>query len=117
MKDKKIGATVLKWLPSIILTLIFIPNAFLKILGSNPIDKVVTNRHVLIGAGLFLVLATVLFLYNKTLLLGTTLLALHMTCIVLIHLYKGKPAEVAILIVIATIFAAYIRKPTLFQPR
>ncbi|GAL61769.1 hypothetical protein JCM19300_1592 [Algibacter lectus] len=40
-----------------------------------------------------------------------------MTLIVCIHMYKGKPYEVAILIVMATIFAAYIRSPLTFQQK
>ena len=39
-----------------------------------------------------------------------------MTFIVFIHMYKGKPHEVTILIVMATIFASYIRKPEIFLP-
>jgi hypothetical protein len=67
--------------------------------------------------GIFLLVSTGMFLYKKTLLIGTSLLALYMTFIVFIHMYKGKPYEVAILIVMATIFASYIRKPQLFHPK
>ncbi|WP_242670040.1 hypothetical protein [Gramella sp. KN1008] len=80
-------------------------------------DKIVTNSTIMISTGIFLLIATGLFLYNKTILLGTTLLALYMTFIVFIHMYKGKPYEVAILIVMATILASYMRKPKIFHQR
>ena len=117
MKTEKIFKTVLIWFPSVIITVFFIPNALNKILHSNQMDKIVTNSTVMIITGIFLLIATALFLYNKTILIGTTLLALYMTFIVFIHMYKGKPYEVAILIVMATIFASYIRKPQLFHQR
>ncbi len=115
MEAKNILKTVLTWLPSIIITLFFIPNALDKILHSNQTDKIITNTTVMILTGIFLLLATALFLYNKTILIGTFLLALYMTGIVCIHMYKGKPYEVSILIVMTTIFATYIRRPQLFH--
>jgi hypothetical protein len=115
MKMNKILKTLLTWLPSIIITLFFIPNALDKILNSNQTDKIVANSTIMITTGIFLLISTILFLYNKTILIGATLLALYMTFIVFIHMYKGKPYEVTILIVMATIFAAYIRKPEIFH--
>ena len=106
--------TLLTWLPSLVITLFFIPNALDKILNSNQTDKIVANSSIMITTGIFLLISTILFLYNKTILIGATLLALYMTFIVFIHMYKGKPYEVTILIVMATIFAAYIRKPKYF---
>ena len=106
--------TLLTWLPSLVITLFFIPNALDKILNSNQTDKIVANSTIMITTGIFLLISTILFLYNKTILIGATLLALYMTFIVFIHMYKGKPYEVTILIVMATIFAAYIRKPKYF---
>lgn len=117
MKTKKTLSTILVWLPSFIITLFFIPNALDKVLNSNQTGKIITNSTVMIITGVFLLIATVLFLYNKTVFIGTTLLAFYMTFIVLIHMYKGKPYEVAILIVMATIFASYIRRPSLFQKK
>ncbi|TPN87599.1 hypothetical protein [Aquimarina algicola] len=114
MKTNKILKTILTWLPSVILTLFFIPNALDKILHSNQTEKIIANSTVMITTGIFLLVATIMFLYNKTILIGTFLLALYMTLIVCIHMYKGKPYEVTILIVMATIFASYIRKPKLF---
>lgn len=96
---------------------VFYTNALNKILHYNQTDKIVANSSVMIITGLFLLIATALFLYNKTILLGTSLLALYMIFIVLIHMYKGKPYEVTILIVMATIFDAYIRKPLLFHKK
>ncbi|WP_106794301.1 hypothetical protein [Aquimarina sp. Aq78] len=117
MKTKKILSTLLTWLPSLIIVLFFIPNALDKILNSNQTGKIVSNTAVMIIAGVYLLIAVVLFLYNKTVLIGTTLLAFYMTLIVCIHMYKGKPYEVTILIVMATIFASYIRKPQLFHQK
>ena len=39
----KILKTLLTWLPSIIITLFFIPNALDKILNSNQTEKIVAN--------------------------------------------------------------------------
>ena len=113
----KILKILLTWLPSVIITMFFIPNALDKILNSNQTDKIVANSTIMIATGIFLLVSTAMFLYNKTILIGTTLLALYMTFIVFIHMYKGKPYEVAILIVMATIFASYIRKPQLFHQK
>lgn len=105
------------WLPSAIITFFYVPNALDKILNSNQTDKIVANSDVMIATGIFLLVATGMFLYNKTILIGTTLLALYMTLIVFIHMYKGKPYEVTILIVMATIFASYIRRPQSFHQK
>ncbi len=115
MKTKKVLSTLLTWLPSVILLLFFIPNALDKLFHPNQTEKIITNSTVMISTGLFLLVASILFLYNKTMCIGTMLLALYMTFIVFIHMYKGKPYEVAMLIVMATVFAAYIRKPQLFH--
>ena len=117
MDLKKIFTTLLIWLPSVIITLFFIPNALDKILHSNEMDKIITNSTILVLTGVFLLIATALFLYNRTIVIGTMLLALYMTLIVFIHMYKGKPYEVAILMVMAIIFAAYIRSPFTFQQK
>ena len=117
MKIGKILSKILIWLPSLVITLFFIPNALDKILNSNQTEKIVANSSVMITTGIFLLIATALFLYNKTILIGTTLLAFYMTLIVFVHMYKGKPYEVTILIIMATIFASYIRKPELFQQK
>jgi len=117
MKATRILKAILTWFPSLIITLFFVPNAFDKILNPNQTDKIVVNSTIMIGTGIFLLMATAMFLYNKTILLGTTLLALYMTFVVFVHMYRGKPYEVAILIVMATIFAAFIRKPRLFQEK
>ena len=111
----KILKTLLTWLPSVVIILFFIPNALDKILNSNQTDKIVANSTIMITTGIFLLISTALFLYNKTILIGTTLLALYMTFIMFIHMYKGKPYEVTILIVMVTIFAAHIREPETFH--
>ena len=115
MNSKQILSKILIWFPSLVITLFFIPNAIDKILNPNQTGKVISNNTIMMSTGIFLLAATVLFLYHKTILIGTTLLALYMTLIVCIHMYKGKPYEVAILIVMATIFASYIRKPSFIR--
>ena len=113
----RILGILLIWLPSAVITLFYVPNALDKILNSNQTDKIVANSSIMIATGVFLLVSTAMFLYNKTTLIGTTLLACYMTFIVFIHMYKGKPYEVAILIVMATIFASYIRKPQLYNQK
>jgi len=83
-------------------------------MNADQMDKIVKNNVVLILTGIFLLIAVIFFLHNKTILIGALLLSLYMTMITLIHIYKGKPYELAILIVMATVFSAYIRAPQLF---
>ncbi|MDT7831640.1 hypothetical protein RQM59_04570 [Flavobacteriaceae bacterium S356] len=111
MKTKKFLSKILLCFSSLVITLFFIPNALDKIVHPDQTGKVIENSAIMVGTGVFLLVATGLFLYHKTVLLGTMLLSLYMTLIVCIHMYKGKPYEVAMLIVMATLFAAYIRKP------
>jgi len=108
---------ILIWLPSLVIALYYIPNALDKLINHDQTGKVVENSAVMITAGIFLLIATALFLYNKTILIGTSMLVLYMIFIVLIHMYKGKPSEIVILILMATIFASYIRKPQLFHQK
>lgn len=122
MAEQKTGteiilSRILIWLPSLAITFFYIPNALEKLLDPNQTGKIVESSAVMIIAGIFILIATVLFLYNKTVLIGTTMLVLYMTFIVLIHIYKEKPSEIVILILIATIFASYIRKPQLFHQK
>jgi membrane protein implicated in regulation of membrane protease activity len=106
---------LLTWLPSITISLFYIPNALSKIFEANTLDKVVSNPLIIIVIGIVLLTANLLFLIPKTMILGTAILSLYMTCIVSIHMIKGKPHEVTILIVMATIFAAYLRNPSFFK--
>ena len=115
MNTNKILKTILLWLPSVMITLYYIPNALNKLLEPNQTGKIVESSAVIITAGIFLLIATALFLFNKTIMIGTAMLTLYMIFIVLIHMYKGKPSELVILILMATVFAGYIRKPELFQ--
>ena len=57
MKIERILKTVLVWLPSIIITMFFIPNAIEKIFQSNQMDKIVTNNVALITIGIILLIA------------------------------------------------------------
>lgn len=106
---------ILRWLPSLMIAVLFIHNALEKIVHPHQLDKLVTNSAVLRAVGLILLLAVILFLIHKTMMIGATILALYMCVIVFIHMYKGKPYEVALLIVAATIFAVYIRQSTHFR--
>ncbi len=103
------------WLPSLVISIFFFLNAFEKIFYSNQLDKIISNGSMIVMVGVLLLVATALFLYDETLIFGTVVLACYMTCIVFIHLLKGKPFEVVILIVMCTIFAAYLRRPKLFH--
>src|SRR5690554_4124551 len=119
-EQRKVGlentlSRILIWLPSLIIILYYIPNALDKLLDPNQTGKIVENSAVMITAGIFLLIAIGLFLYNKTMVIGTSLLVLYMIFIVLIHMYKGKPSEIVILILMSTIFASYIRNPKLFH--
>lgn len=109
--------TILTWLPSVIITAFFIPNAFEKIFLPDQLNKVITHNSIIITVGIILLIGTILFLINKTIIWGTTILALYMTFIVFIHMYKGKPYEVVILIVMSIIFAAYLRQPGFFHSK
>ena len=106
---------ILRWLPSLAILLFYIPNALDKLINHDQTGKIVESSAVMITAGIFILVGTALFLYKRTMLIGTSMLVLYMTPIVLIHMYKGKPAEIVLLILIATIFAAYIRRPQLFS--
>ena len=94
-----------------VILLFYIPNALDKLIHHDQTGKIVESSAVMVTAGIFILIGIVLFLYDKTILIGTLMLALYMTCIALIHMYKDKPAEIVILILIATIVAAIIRQP------
>ncbi len=117
VETRKILNKILIWLPSLAITVYYIPNALDKLLNPNQTGKIVENSTVMITAGIFLLIATALFLSNRTILIGTSMLVLYMIFIVSIHVYKGKPSEIVILILMATIFASYIRKPQLFHQK
>ena len=106
---------ILIWMPSLAITLFYILNAFDKIINHDQKGKIVESSMVMITAGIFILIGVALFLYNKTILFGTSMLVLYMIFILLIHVYKGKPSEIVILILMTTIFASYIRKPVLFH--
>ncbi len=110
----KILSRILIWLPTLAILLFYIPNALDKLINHDQTGKVVESSVVMITAGVYILIGSVLFLYNRTILIGTSMLVLYMTFIVLIHMYKGKPLEIVILILIATVFTSYIRQPKLF---
>ncbi|MDC7998048.1 hypothetical protein [Gilvibacter sediminis] len=115
MKANQTIATILRWIPSLLLCLISVPNALDKMFNTDPAGKIVESPATMIVTGIFLLLATILFLLPNTVLYGTAMLVIYMSLITVIHLYKEKPHEVALLIVIATIFAAYLRFPVYFK--
>lgn len=116
MKGEKVLKKAFTWIPSLLLVFFYIPNALDKLLHPDQTGKIIENSAVMITAGIFILIGMALFLYNRTMLIGTSMLVLYMIAIVAIHLYKGKPSEVVILILIATLFASYIRqRPLLSQ--
>ena len=106
---------IITWLPSLAIALFYIPNGLDKLLDPTQTGKIVESSVVMITAGIYILLGTALFLYNRTLMIGASMLVLYMTFVVLIHMYRGKPSEVVILILVATVFAAYIRRPRWFD--
>ena len=102
--------TVLTWIPTIAVAPFFIQNGVDKILYYDQVDKVFLNSTGIVVAGIILVIATALFLYKKTAVIGGSILTPYMAMIVCIHIYKDKPFILASLIVITTIVAVYVRK-------
>ena len=113
MITKKNVKTALIWLPSIIIALFFIQNAIEKIFQSNQISKLGLSNTSVILVGIFILIATALFLFQKTVIIGTSILASYMTFVVFVHINKGKPFLLTILIVLVTIIAGYLRKKML----
>ena len=112
---ENILSKVLIWTPSFVLTLFYIPNGLDKLVDPGQTGKIVESSVVMIIAGAFILIGTALFLLKKTMLIGTSMLVLYMLAITIIHIYKGKPAEILILILIATILATHIRKMNAFS--
>jgi hypothetical protein len=110
MTTNKTIRTALIWLPSVVVTIFFLQNAIDKVVNSNPPGKLVSNTYIVILTGAVLLFALALFLYKKTIILGTVILSTYMTFVVFVHVSKGKPFFLTILIVLLTIFAGYIRK-------
>ena len=79
-------------------------------LDPHQTGKIVQSSAVMLTAGVFILTGLVLFYYHRTMLWGVTMLSLYMLPVIGIHLYKGKPAEVLMLILMSTLFAAYLRK-------
>ena len=94
-----------------LLAVFYVPTALDKLLDPNQTGKIVQSSAVMLTAGVFILTGLALFYYHKTMLWGVTMLSLYMLPVIGIHLYKGKPAEVLMLILMSTLFAAYIRKP------
>ena len=60
--------------------------------------------------GVIILFATALFSINKTVIIGTVVLSSYMVFVAIVHMSKGKPFFLTLLIVFATIFAGYLRK-------
>ena len=117
MTTQKNFVTALIWFPSILIAVFFIQNAFEKIFQSNEVSKLGLGSTSIILVGIFLLISTALFLIKKTLILGTAILASYMTFVVFVHINKGKPFLLTILIVLGIILAAYLRRTKLFSQR
>ena len=115
MKAKPILISILIYLPSVLLAVFYVPTALDKLLDPHQTGKIVQSSAVMLTAGIFILTGLALFYYHKTMLWGVTMLSLYMLAVIGIHLYKGKPAEVLMLILMSTLFAAYIRKPEVFE--
>lgn len=115
MKTNRFLSIFLTWAPSLAITFFYIPKGLDKLLNPNQTGKIVENSAIMIIAGIFILLGNALFLYNKTIQIGTSMLVLYISCVILIHMYRDKPAEIVILMLIATIFASYIRAPKHFH--
>jgi len=102
--------TVLIWLPSIIVSIFFVVNAFEKIFPSREISKPGFSNTTVLVVGIALLIATGLFLMKRTVVIGTILLASYMLFVVFLHASKGKPFLLTVLIVLLTIFSGYLRK-------
>ena len=114
MKIEKLIRIVLIWMPSVMISMVFIQNGMKKIFQPNQLDKIITNNTAIIVVGIILLIATALFLLNKTIIWGTTILASYMTFISFIHMYKGKPFEVVVLIAMATILPLILENQNCF---
>ena len=110
MTNKKGLETSLIWVPSILIAIFFIKNAFEKIFQSNEITKLGLNNTSIIFVGILLLIATALFLMQRTLILGAAILALYMTFVLVVHIYKGRPFILTLFIVLAILVACYLRK-------
>ena len=110
MNKSKQAKTLLIWIPTLTVTPFFIQNGIDKVLHYNELNKFFLNNTGVLITGIILLIATALFLYHKTLTFGAGILAFYMTMIVGIHIYKDKAFLLASLIVVVTIFAAYLRR-------
>ena len=102
--------TIIVWLPSILVAMFFVQNAFEKIFKSTELDKVGLSSAQIIIAGVILLIATTMYLIDRTMIIGSVVLALYMIGIVGIHIQKGKPFIIAGIIVIAVGYGSYLRK-------
>ena len=107
--------TALKWFPSILVAVFFTQNAFEKILQPHETAKLGLANTSVVFVGILILIATVLFLMNRTVIIGTVILASYMTVVVLVHINKGKPFLLTALIALATIFAGFSRKTKCFD--
>ena len=85
-------------------------NAWEKIFQTNQITKLGLNSTSIILVGVIILLATALFSINKTVMIGTVILSSYMVFVAFVHMGKGKPYFLTLLIVLVTIFAGYLRK-------
>jgi len=111
MNTSNILKCTISWLPTIPVVFFFLQNALEKVLYPGQLDKMGLSENALILIGVTLMVATVLFLFERTVLIGTLILATYMSIIVFIHALEEKPFLIAILIVLLIILAGFVRMP------
>jgi hypothetical protein len=109
IKNKNWIKTLVVWLPSILVAIFFIQNAIEKIVKSTELDKASLSPTQIMIVGMVLLVATTMYLIDKTLIIGTVVLALYMISVVIIHFNNGKPYIIASQIVLAILYGAYMR--------
>lgn len=102
--------TIIKWLPAMLVSIFFVQNAFEKILKSTELDKAGLSPTQILITGIVLLIATALYLIDKTMIIGTVILMLYMISVVFIHFNNGKSYIIASQIVLAIAYGAYMRR-------
>ncbi len=109
-ENRNWGNLIVVWLPSILVAIYFIQNAVEKIVMSTELDKAGLSPTQIFIVGIILLVATALYVIDKTMIIGSTVLALYMISVVCIHFNNGKPYIIASQIVLAILYGAYIRR-------
>ncbi len=105
LEKQNLGCTILRWLPSILVAIFFIQNGLDKIINAATLNKAGLSPAQILTVGIILLIATGLYVIDKTMITGTIILALYMTSVVFIHFNNGKPYIIASQIVLAILYA------------